>query len=219
MGVGDIYQITAKQRYLGETAINVYFYEQRAPFVPIGGNEADFVLAEWQLQILPNILPCQSVKVVYEKISVKNLYDNTQQAIELVSHTGTNPDLSTDEMASFAALGFSLQTQSGAVRSGAKRLAGQIEGGITDGVLTGSGILTAAADASDAMKDTIKTGLLFDFPTFFPVIVKRVKDGVPPDVVYRLPENAAEGVFADVASVLFDVLVTTQNTRKIGRGS
>jgi hypothetical protein len=51
-------------------------------------------------------------------------------------------------------------------------------------------------------------------PTFLPIIVKRILDGTQ----YRLPANAGELVYGTVTDAVYNPLITTQTSRKIGVG-
>ena len=51
--------------------------------------------------------------------------------------------------------------------------------------------------------------------TFFPVVVKRILDGL----IYRLPENQGEAEYGSITDATYNPLVSSQNSRKTGRGA
>jgi hypothetical protein len=84
---------------------------------------------------------------------------------------------------------------------------------VEDGVVTSSTMLTHLNDLATALSTTLNFGLL-DAGTLIPVIVKRILIGDE----YTLPTSAEEAILSIVVDALFDAFITSQVSRKVGRG-
>lgn len=162
--------------------------------------------------VLPAIQALQVADVLHTNIIVRNLFDPGDNFNLAISEPG---DISTvsQNLPNFVALPFRLLQANGAVKNGSKRVAGMREEIQDDGVVTNAGFLTDAADAADAMLASLGNGAFID--VWYPVIVKRLLEGGN----YSLPTSADEAIFGVLVDVIFDVLLTSQTSRKLGVGS
>lgn len=206
MAFQDVYELVDVQDMAGQEVLNVYFYENNNALN--GGATAADLANAFVEQVLPSIIAIQSDNVTHTEIRVRNLFAPADNHVLAVSEEGVN---GTDTMPTFNAIGYRLVQNNGAIRNGAKRIAGVPEEVSTDGVLTGTTYLEALDTLGEAMASTLSI-LLAD--VFMPVVVGRVLDGGQ----YRLPESAEEAVLGAIVEAVFNVLVTSQTSRKIGVG-
>lgn len=206
--VGDIYQVVDQQRLQGQKVVNVYFYRRTAEVLV--GNPAQQVADAFDGQVIPGIVPVQAPALTHESLIVTNLFDPSDTYTKVISEAGTwdGPDDATP----FDAFGFRLVQDNGAVRNGAKRIAGLKENQQSGGVVGGGAVAAALLVAGGAMIAGLDVGIITN--ALLPIIVKRILDGTE----YRLPTNSGEAVFGNIVDALYNVDVTSQVSRKIGRG-
>ena len=118
----------------------------------------------------------------------------------------------------FNAIGFALNGDNPAVKNGAKRFGGVFEDYVNDGVITGSDLITKLNALGDTMEGYVTVGTLIPDNVFRHVIVKRIRSGSPGAYTYRLPTNQLESTLSAVVVALFNAVVTSQLSRKIGVG-
>nr|CRY96414.1 hypothetical protein [uncultured prokaryote] len=217
MASGDIYEVTDVQTWGGQQFLNVYFYEQRTAFAPIGITTAQALADEWSDTVLPAILPTQGSDLLHVQTVVRNLFDDTDAGISITGLAGTDAAAEGGSMPAFNAWGLTLNTDNAGIRPGSKRIGGLIEEAQQGGVPTASAI-TALNAAADAIGAPIEGGLIISDDVMFPVVVKRVREGTEGNYTYRLPETSGEAVVGTIIEVLVRLLVTSQVTRKIGVG-
>lgn len=205
--IGDVYQLVDQQAQAGQQVLNVYFYRLDTPVV---GNAAQFLAESWVDNVLPDITAWQCVDVVHTAVIVTNLFNESEQHTELISEAGSG---ASTVMPTFVAVGFQLIGDNAAVRDGQKRYAGIDEGVVTDGVITDATLIGQLV----ALGVTLATGLPIglDADALIPVIVGRILTGGS----YRLPTNSGEAVLSEIIDALFNVDVTSQTSRKPGRGA
>jgi hypothetical protein len=221
MGVGDVYELVDVQDLYGQEVLNTYTYQQTAAVIPVSPtpNVAAVFASQWSDQILPTIAAMQVGDLVHNEIRVRNLFNDDDAYSLLISLPGSRSPASADTGPSFEAVGFAEEPSSGAVKQGAKRIAG-IYGGISlDGVITNTTDLPLIDAVADILKLNVTAGTLIPLDSWSPIIVKRVRSGTSPNYEYRLPENSGELVFGFIIEVIFNLLVTTQVSRKVGRGA
>jgi hypothetical protein len=204
---GDVFQLVDEQVQAGQQILNVYFYKQAAT---TSGNGAEQLVTSWIDQFLNNVLAFQSDDVTHLSVSAKNLFNDTEAYTELISSPGVG---ASNVLPTFNAVGFRLIGDNAAVRDGQKRFAGLDESAVQDGVITSSGYVTLLDGLAEALTLGLLVGLAPD--VFVPVVVKRILDGT----TYRLPENSGEAVLSNVLDALWNPEVTSQTSRKIGRGA
>lgn len=205
--IGTVYQVVDNQELLGQHVLNVYFY--KVTLSVLGANAHD-VTAAFIDQMLPTIHPCQSSQLVHTSVKAQNLFDVSDVHEELISVAGSDGDTVDN---TFDACAVRMTGDNGAVRSGAKRIAALRDDAIADGVIVDTTLLDHLNDLMAEIATTLLWGTL-DGGTLVPVIVQRILDAG----AYRLPTNAGEAVLSTIVDALFSPLISSQVSRKIGRG-
>lgn len=205
--IGDIYEVVDSSTMLGQKVLNVYFYRLSA--LPVGFTGASDVAQGFVDQVLPEVRAIQTTDVLHQSVKARNLFDETDAHEILISSPGIG---AADSISTFNAFAFRLVGDNAAVRAGAKRIAGVNTTYVTDGVVDDAAQLTALNTLADTIAGIMTFGLGFSLAD--PTIVKRIADGGG----YRLPINAGEAVYSLITDVLFSPLVTSQVSRKVGRG-
>jgi len=205
--IGTVYQIVDTAEMAGQKVLNVYFYKVTSSVL---GADASDVTAAFIDQMLPLIVDCQCDDLVHTSIIATNLFDEADRNEALISVPGTN---GTASMGTFEAFGYRLSGDNAAVRGGSKRYASVSEGSVEDGVVTETTTLGFLTDLGIQLSAAMLWGTL-DGGTLAPVIVKRILDAGH----YRLPTTTGEAVLSNVIDAIFSPLVTSQTSRKVGRG-
>lgn len=221
MAVGDVYEVTDVQVMYGQQVLNVYFYEQIALLIPgtDDPNLAGILATNWYSEILPTIIAGQTADVVHTAIRSKNLFDESEAYEFLTSSPGEYGPEDADSESSFDALGIKMSSTNAAIRPGGKRIAGIIQSAALDGVITDASYLTAAANIANTMTDSVSSGTLIPLDTWRPVVVERIPYVVAGRTRYRLPNVIGEKVIGYLVSALFNAVLTSQVSRKVGRGA
>ncbi len=219
MAVGDVYQVIDVQSLLGQTVLNIYFYEQRDIIVPLMGDKIAEVLAwEFNDQKVPFLVPVQSDQLTHVEIRALNLYDPEDFGIVPSDEPGTGTGVSV--MSTFNTLSTKFTSNSRAIKSGGKRIAGVTEAMAEDGVISEEGTITAIGELDAELLEPINGGLIIEDPIWYPVLIKRLPVEEGGKIVgYRLPTTPEETTKTDIVNVLTSLLVSTMNTRKIGAGA
>lgn len=207
MAVGDIYQLVDEQDLQGSVVLNVYFYKTQ---ITLTGNVAQQLCNAFEDNVLPSIVALQDSNLIHTSLRATNLYDASDTFTSLISEAGTAGG--TDTMPSFAAAGFELVQDNGAIHNGSKRIGGVADAFQSNGVFTDVDFIAALVTAGVAMLGILPVGLS---NAFVPVIVKRILDGGN----YRLPANSGEEVYGTIVDALYNVDVTSQTSRKKGVGA
>lgn len=207
MAFGDTYELIDVQTLAGQEILNVYFYRQNNLAVsPVAQDLIDSYIG----QVLPDIVATQTDNLLHTEIRVRNLFDASDSASDSISVPGGRPV--GDYVSTFNAIGFALDQDNGAIKNGAKRYAGYHESDSEDGVITDPAMTALLVTLGAAITGTLDYGII---ATWLPIIVKRLL--VSPGV-YRLPENSGEQVYGSIIDAVFNPLVTSQVSRKIGVG-
>jgi hypothetical protein len=204
--VGDILSLTDQQTFLGQQILNVYFYEITAVDPD---TTYEMIAQAFELEVVQAAAAVQSGSLLHTSIIVRNLTNGLDIWEEPVNDAGNDAD--GQPLASFYSLGYRLVRTTAATRHGSKRI-----GGTTETFVEGNGIAAAqlanVQAVAAAMASPLEaTGTIADF-TAVPVIVGRFPAGDP---------NAGEldlSVINPVSTAQF-IRVTTQTTRRAGRGS
>lgn len=207
MGASDLYMLTDRGTLRGQEIINVWFYRQN---ITIGSSPAEALVDGYLAELLPVICAFQPADVLHTEVEAQNLFNPSDKHVRGISEPGA---YGLDPSSNFDAIGYALSQDNGAVKNGAKRFAGVADAAEEEGVITSVGYLALLAALAAVIPEPLAVGLT---DVFFPVIVKRVLEGVGQ---YRLPETLSEAVYGSVTDAVFNPLVTTQNSRKIGRGA
>lgn len=203
MTVGNRFQIIDHQTFLGQEVVNVYFYRQTAGLTEAAADLADLYVST----ILPELVNIQSTQVTHTQIVCNNV-DNLSDYVELpltVDNTGLE---SGEALPPYACYAFRFNRATRAVRNGQKRIAGIVEAGQSNGVAVSGDLPQLSTIASVMAQQLTSTD-----NTFQPVIYHRF----PADVTHPHPPLSL-GTDYDISGVQY-VRISTQNTRKFGRGS
>lgn len=205
---GDIYQIVDVQTLAGQTCIDVYFYKRTAPV--LAGNLAQEVADTFDTSVMPDILAIQSSLVLHTELRVTNLFDDSDKFVKIISEAGTQTVGQDDSP--FDAIAFKLEQNNGAIRNGAKRYPGVLSDYAEEGVITDTGFITLLVTLGASLILGLDIGVVAN--AIVPVIVKRILDGGG----YRLPTNSGEAQSGQLTDALFNPNLTSQVSRKYGRG-
>lgn len=216
MPLNDLYEVTIKYTHLSQQIRNVFHYHQALEFLPVGVPHSAVLADRFKVQVADKIAQAMSSDVTMTGIDARNLFDEEDFYSLPVSIVGDG-GAAAESLPAFCAVAFELQTTSGRVK-GAKRIAGITEGSVSDGVLTLPANITKWQAVADAIEEPIRTGNLFEDDTFFPVVIQRVRSGTPGAYNYRLPTIPAEAQFKNVIMVLLRTAITSQISRKVGKG-
>lgn len=208
MAFGDVYELIDVQELAGQEVLNVYFYRQNNLAVTV---TADDLIDSYVGQVLPELAATQTDNILHTSIRARNLYTPADSAVQAISVSGDRAV--GDYVSTFNAIGYRLDQDNGSVKDGAKRFAGYHESDTADGVITDPAMVALLTTLAAALTGTLDFGIL---ATWLPIIVKRIL--VSPGV-YRLPDNAGETVYGSITDAVFNPLVTSQVSRKIGVGS
>jgi hypothetical protein len=197
---GDIIRITDIQSFLGQTLLNVYFYQLNLEGVFLTGYLADIALHFTEAVVTP-VSGVQDVTLSHTSLFLENL----SNGVDILTYTtdfpidGTIPGA--DVFPPYVSLGFQLIREERTTRNGYKRIGGISESSVTAGVIDLPSSLIE--DVQNGMKADIVSGLA---TLCNPVIVR-----------HPITIPLVSPVFSHVGDCLFKS-VGTQNTRKFNRG-
>lgn len=211
------YQITLEGRTtspIGEATRNVWFYDTSTLVASF--DESIALELAFEQQVFPAIKAITSTTQVYLAIKVYELFQRQffkEQFFVPAQVGGRAGDLNPP----FVAWGFRHIRQRGDMKNGYKRFAGVAETDVVGGAATAAAIVLLNALAT-AMNAVLTYTVAGNPESASGVIVKRVPVVVNGQIVsYRLPASIAEYVFYSATAWQYQ-WVTTQNTRKVGRG-
>jgi hypothetical protein len=118
----------------------------------------------------------------------------------------------------FNAISIALNGDNPAVKSGRKRFAGIPEDFQDDGVIVSAGAIAGLANLENNLESAVTVGTVIQDPVFQPVVIQRVRTGTPGNYQYRLPSASGEAIFSKVVVAAFNAIITSQISRKIGKG-
>lgn len=212
----NVAQIVLRGTLNGQEIRNVFFYNANAP---VGGSALDDLGIEFEDLFfgLPDIglrQECFSNQMTYTGLRVTDLF-NPVLLYDTVFSSPYEGGTSAQPLPPFNCVGFKSTQVRADVRSGQKRFAGVIEDAVENG------FINVAFDADlDDLAVKLGTPIITGDATWTPIIVKRILETPTPPALpfYRLPETNAEGEAATALEWSTTRLITSQNTRKIGRG-
>lgn len=226
MIAGDVLMFVVQGRVFEQVWQNVHFYQVDAISLPLNEGEfGDIVQAfgDWyQDNVHANADTMCTSGMAWDLVRGENLFNVAE-----LSAYNWSPALigaaSGNALGTFAAYGFKCPSQRRGMNPGQRRLPGVPETfsgnfGAVEGTALTDGALVAAAFSSDVLL-TYRGGL--GELELRPVIVQRVRSGsgTPIDPYeYRLPRQTSERVTYSARNWSLADYVTTQNSRKIGRG-
>lgn len=196
MASGDLYQLIDHQDFGGQKMLNVYWFYQT-----LGAGGAQDLATDWVAHLSTELRAIQSSLLTHESVSVINL-DDDSDFYELAWVANNLGSVGGDVLPLFTAWGFRYNRSSRSTRHGYKRVPGVAEADTNAGQAS-AGVLARLA----ALETKLAADVVGGNGTWSPRIVKIT--GSSPNLVYTP---------AGVASVQF-YAVTSQNSRKTGRGS
>lgn len=218
MSLFDVYEVTHVQSLFEQEVNNVYFYQERSVFVTTYPTVSQLVAERFVAQILPKVNAVQTADLKNVSIRVRNLFNAADSFELIISGTGSIASVN-QTMPAFNAFGFTLAGDTAAVKPGAKRIAGVDEAFNQNGVFNGTamqiGFFTALADT---FKEPLTVGLIIQGDVFYPVLVKRVRSGTKGNYTYKLPTDLLSTVVSTIITTSFNLLITSQTSRKVGIG-
>lgn len=192
MAVGDIYRVKLRSSFFAQQILNVFYYQ-----VSSGSNIAEDLALAFS-DVAGDISGCQASALSYNDITVENL-DNLAD-FNLTPFTSAGA-ISGEYLSPFVAWGFRYNRATRAVRNGSKRITGVPESLVQNG---------AATNAALDILEPIAVSMGNDLTGASGAVYR-------PVIFHKDPEAPAGGVGFVVQDVVY-VRLTTQNTRKIGRG-
>lgn len=196
MSVGDIYELTAKGTLDGQLCENVFHYSVSVD--PADASSSDQIIGLLETNVLDLTAVLVSDQFTWTSVAAKNI----MSVSDFDELPYVNPGLvSGDYMPTFVAFGFILKRALRLCNNGRKAFAGVPESSVVDGVVTDTGILGDLGLLAAGLGATVSGGGV----TYEPVI-------------YRKPSpDHVNGLSFATNGALYK-RVTTQNSRKIGRG-
>lgn len=209
LGNGSLIEIVHVQRLLGQQVLNVYGYELSGY---VGGTSLVAILeAYWNhVKTVTRALYPTSFTDFFQTLKgreVNNVVgDYAEYDIPVGERAGTRSLGSQGEtMPIFNSVGVRLVVGTRATRPGQKRYSCLVEGDQNSGTL-GAGMVASTAALMNVMTAAMLLGIPAELNELQPRIFRKLNDGT---VIASQPPTG----------YLINSQVTTQNTRKIGRGS
>jgi len=213
MALGDIYEVKLFQDYglRIQECLNVYYLRQTS----VAGDSISVVSTVLDV-IDPLVRAWQTTIMKTSFIEARNLFNVTDFIAQDVSSSaliGANTD---SALPVHDTVTFRLIRTSRDINNGYKRYSGLGEGSVENGVINASGTIVALEALREAlsapMVDPDNEDITYDL-----VILKRLRhepDEEHTKVWYTLPTTVEDAVYSNPASVLLNLFVTTQNSRK-----
>lgn len=221
MALGDIYTVSVFQSLSAQRVINVFFYRQFVPISVLGeGTVASALGVSFRNNVIPDWRSAAINALTFDTIEVENLFDDTDVWTDVLAVTGNRAAPSgtpSEFMPTFTALGVTLDGAGKQVRDGKKRFAGLWEGDSASG-FTAAGVVAAYQPLLTRLSQDRDYGGVTGAGGFAPVVVARVREMVADQERYRLPRTQLETVFKRITEAALSVIISTQNSRKFGKG-
>lgn len=198
MADGDYYEIIDKQVQGGQTILNVYVYRATGT-----DSNAIAVADTFNSDLLPSIAALQSGLLQHVETTVNNLMDLSDFANIATAVTGAQGG---DALPPYDAVALFYQRTTRASRNGWKRIAGVPENHQNNGTLDSTILASWVTIANLLLGPVVST---VHTVTLVPYIWRR------PNPTHVPPIAQA---FFPVGGIIPHNAVTTQNTRKYGRG-
>lgn len=195
--LGGLYQVLVFQQLYAQTMLNVFWYQSSLGTADLGS----FLLTAFNANIIPDWLNAVTGDLTITGLRAVSVLSTEADSTLPVNLAGNQLG---DTEPAFVAGAIRLVRAEKVVRDGSKRIAGMPSDGVTDGVLGGVQ-LTAFQDFAALLDDTLSPVGGGDF---VPVLVNRASLA---DLTYPV-------TYSEIASVVPKALLSSQNTRKIGRG-
>jgi hypothetical protein len=221
--LNDLYEVTLSSIYLGRECVNVFHYVWDIDFVTLPesdkrpSREIALGFKRVFFDTTPGLAQISTLDVLFTGIRARNLFDEGDQyevsiSVPGTSGGGTSPG-SGESLPRFVAQSFSLETETSL--KGKKRFPGFGETQQVDGVAIPSVATdTAWTTMQQKLAQRLPLSPLWLSNVAAPVIIKRVRTGAPGSYSYRLPTQQSEAVYARIVRSLFDIVLTSQVSRK-----
>lgn len=214
MALGDIYQVTFKQSYKGlQDCLNVYYYRLFAGY----SNSADLLLNEFSAIVADTLKLAQSDDISQVSLEAKNLFNLADTANLAYPPTRKGTRAGSSEPP-FVQVAVQYLRTTATMRHGWKRYVGIPESDVEDGQIVTSALVFWQNVAVAGQTTLTATGTVDTI--FEPVVVKRIKYTTSEGkTAYRLPEYMGEANYFHVDQYVLKTYVSSQVSRKVGRGS
>jgi hypothetical protein len=201
--IGDLVKITSCSNILSQDACNVFYYLVAAWTGNLTILEA---LEQWQEQVATPIAGQLAQDLDIGELSWNNVDSPAESGSISGGFYGTAAE---GPVSAFTAVSVRLFGTTAVTRSGWKRIAGVVESSVASGVISPT-VLAIFQDWADESIVIPLTAPLSGTPdmVLIPVVVGRNTDG-----------SLNTAAVNPLASAVVQNLMTTQNTRKVGRGS
>lgn len=210
--LGDPFELRLSYKYEDQVMNNVFFYDYRNLIDPFGTPHSQLIAELWEAQVFPAVRTMFPTQVSFSDLSVRCLVDE-DDAYELPLAVAGLAAWA-DRLPRHDTVNFTLNGEYKRTRKGAKRIGIFNESVVTNGVISFPSQIANCTNVAVKLALPLTTSFLFTQNTYYPVIVKRVKEGTAPNVTYRLPTVRSEVVLNTIVTAMFSVLMSTQNTRK-----
>lgn len=217
MAIDGLWEVTTHALLQNQQLNNVFYYVRDSDAVPNAGIPEENLEAYFRTTVVPQMKLATSSAIDYRRVSVREIIPGFGFK-EHVFAENNNGAIAGEHFPVFVAAELYSPRRVGNIRAGFKRFGGIGEGSATNGVLipTSLALFQQLATMLNAWVPIIEG--VTEVGTLRPVIVKRVKfTNDQGRISYRLPETMAELEYATAAYVPRENL-TTQNSRKLGRG-
>jgi len=226
MQIGDVVLFVVEGRVFEQVWQNTHFYQVDDLSLSLQEGEFAEIVSAWAQWYQDNVhaeadAMCTS-GMAWDRVRAENLFNVSELTVfewspALVGSASGNA------LPTYAAYGFTCPSQRRGMNPGQRRLPGVPETfsgnfGAVEGTAVTAGLAVAEAFGEDVALD-FRGGI--GECTLRPVIVKRVRSGAGTDedpYEYELPRQVADRVTYSARNWTLRQYVTTQNTRKIGRG-
>jgi hypothetical protein len=214
----DVYAVTLFGEIRQQQTVNVFTYRQFG--TEVGDlRSAEGLAQEFEQLMFATNSPLRGTQIIssmlWRGLRVQNLFDDTDYA-ESAFGTPYSGSAVGDGLPPFATYSLRTPWLGGAVRRGFKRISGVPEASQGSGIIT-----TNAQTAMNALGVLFGTNIEYEGAIYAPVVVKRVKYIHPKSgrAVYRMPESLGETYAVAAPQWTVSPEVSTQNSRKVDRGS
>lgn len=209
LSMGEIIEISLRQVWLGQEVMQVFQYEVGSPPVPA---ESQHVGEAWWNHVKTAYRACCPTIAgeVFQSVLLKSLSfpqgDYGEFAIPTGERAGTRTVTGQiDLLPPFNAIGMRLTVGSRLTRPGQKRFAFLVEGDQNAGQFGGS-LYGLVQTLGNVLTEPMLLGAPAATTNLLPVVVRKTANGTP-------------SVHQGVTGYLVNTRITTQNSRKIGKGS
>lgn len=220
--MAKLYQVVIGGTIYGQIWTNVHFYAPK--LLSNGVVSADVtdiettalaVATSFNTQVKPSLVAAVIGDVLFSYITAKNLLDPTDAAtVDLTGQVGTRAAAAAGGLPAHDAINFTLETAGNVGRPGSKRIPGINSAEMVDGIITVAPTITAMNTLASKYDDALTIAGNITY-SYMPVIVKRIQHVIVNGIKrYRLPESIGEVVLRAVVAVLWNVAISTQNSRK-----